>query len=260
MKFLGKFRVLLVLGIIIIIFSSFSAVTDFKKSKGNFVSFTVLNNGTVVVGTTYAITGYNENKEIFSFPVFFNQDYALNTNVDDNIIVYTKGGKFRFTTDGTPLSAQKNSSKSYEEFKNRNVIYTDTNEAYCLTKTSGNFEILKITADGNFLQYAAPQKNSRLNVALVFGFVLILVSVLYSVSVYKNKKKRLEYLENLDFVNEPSEPVEPVDTIKTHYVTYKRKPENLKPTQFVFLPDFKKAFSKPETNRNKHNEKNNKTK
>ncbi len=248
MKFLGKFRVLLVLGIIIIIFSSFSAVTEARKSKGNFVSFAVLNDGTVVVGTTYAISGYKENEEIFSFPVFFKQRYAINTNIDDNIIVYTKNGKFRFATDGTPLSAQKASSENYDNYKNRNLIYIDNNTAFCLTENAGRLEILKITENGKTSEYLAPEKNNKLNSALIIGLILIFVSVIYSILEHNKKKARLEYLENLDFVEDTlEEATQHSNNIKTHYVTYERKSENVQKARSpVFLPDFKKAFSKPE--------------
>ena len=88
----------------------------------DFNGFTVTSDEIVVVGDNTAVTGWKNNKEVFSFKLAFKTDYAISVNQDDNIVIYTENAKFIFAQDGTPLTCENNISINIEEIKNRKII------------------------------------------------------------------------------------------------------------------------------------------
>ena len=196
----------------------------------DFNGFAVTSDGIVIVGDNTAVTGYKDNKKVFSFELAFKNDYALSVNQNNNIVIYAKNTRFVFAQDGTPLTFNECDGTEYEKLKNRKVVTSNNGASYVLTNKLGfRNEIIKIKNGEQSTVY----KTSTVVLLVEFAFWegnLILV-VCFVAGLLDVRKRR--------FLTKT------VKSSDTGNLT--EKPEAIEEEkQKVELPKLLKAFSKPE--------------
>lgn len=195
----------------------------------DFNGFAVTSDDIVVVGDNTAISGWKDNKKVFSFPLSFKSDYALSVNQDDNIVIYTKNARFVFAQYGTPLTFVEYTNENYEELKNRKVI-TNNGASYILTNKLGIINsIIKIENGEQTTVYRTPSTVLFAEFAFWEGNLLLVVCFMAGLLDVRKRRfltKPTDNLENNGLTEKP----EITETVK-------EKTE---------LPKFLKAFQKPE--------------
>jgi len=196
----------------------------------DFNGFAVTSDDIVVVGDNTAISGWKDNKKVFSFPLSFKSDYALSVNQNDNIVIYTKNARFVFTQDGTPLTFAEHTNENYEELKNRKVITTNNGASYVLTNKLGFINsIIKVENGEQTTVYKTPSAVLFAEFAFWEGNLLLVVC--FIAGLLDVRKRRFL--------------AKPTDKYKNNTLT--EKPEIIEPVkEKIELPKFLKAFQKPE--------------
>lgn len=196
----------------------------------DFNGFTVTSDNIVVVGDNTAITGWKDNKKVFSFPLSFKSDYALSVNQDDNIVIYTKNARFVFAQDGTPLTFAERTNENYEELKNRKVITTNNGTSYVLTNKLGFINsIIKVENGEQTTVYKTPSAVLFAEFAFWEGNLLLIVC--FIAGLLDVRKRRFSTNPPDNYINDG----------------LTEKPEIIEPVkEKIELPKFLKAFQKPE--------------
>ncbi len=193
----------------------------------DFNGFAVTSDNIVVVGDNTAISGWKDNKKVFSFKLSFKSDYALSVNQDDNIVIYTKNARFVFTQYGTPLTFAEHTNENYEELKNRKVITTNNGASYVLTNKLGFINsIIKVENGEQTTVYKTPSAVLFAEFAFWEGNLLLVVC--FIAGLLDVRKRR--------FLTKST------DSYENNGLT--EKPEPIK--EKTELPKFLKAFKKPE--------------
>lgn len=193
----------------------------------DFNGFAVTSDEIVVVGDNTAVTGWKNNKEVFSFELAFKTDYAISVNQDDNIVIYTENLKFIFAQDGTPLTCEDNISTNIEEIKNRKIINHRNGSVYYLTNKFGvSNTITKIENKEQTTVYKTPTSVLLAEVAFWEGNLILICSF---IAVLLDVKKRR--------FSADSKKISENESFSQNETAKKPKPE---------LPPFLKAFKKPE--------------
>lgn len=196
----------------------------------DFNGFAVTSDDIVVVGDNTAISGWKDNKKVFSFPLSFKSDYALSVNQDNNIVIYTKNARFVFTQDGTPLTFAEHTNENYEELKNRKVITTNNGASYVLTNKLGFINsIIKVENGEQTTVYKTPSAVLFAEFAFWEGNLLLVVC--FIAGLLDVRKRRFL--------------AKPTDKYKNNALT--EKPEIIETVkEKTELPKFLKAFQKPQ--------------
>ncbi len=196
----------------------------------DFNGFAVTSDDIVVVGDNTAVTGWKDNKKVFSFPLSFKSDYTLSVNQDDNIVIYTKNARFVFTQDGTPLTFAEHTNENFEELKNRKVITTNNGASYVLTNKLGFINsIIKVENGEQTTVYKTPSAVLFAEFAFWEGNLLLVIC--FIAGLLDVRKRRFL--------------AKPTDKYKNNGLT--EKPEIIEPVkEKTELPKFLKAFQKPE--------------
>lgn len=196
----------------------------------DFNGFAVTSDDIVVVGDNTAVTGWKDNKKVFSFELSLKSDYALSVNQNDNIVIYTKNARFTFTQDGTPLTFSENSTENYEELKNRKVVTTNSGASYILTNKLGFINsVIKIENGEQTTVYRTPSAVLFAEFAFWEGNIILVVC--FIAGLLDVRKRR--------FLNKP--------TYSYENNSLTEKPETTEPVkEKIELPKFLKAFQKPE--------------
>lgn len=208
-----------------------------------FNGFTVTNDGVVVIGTNIAITGYVDEKEVFSFPVSYNTPYALSVNQNDNIVVYTNYGKFVFTKEGDLLTFSENHNVNVKELRKRQIIAKSDSTYFVLTNEYGINKVYKIENGEKTLQFRTSPTELIMDFSVIEAAALIVVIFIGGVFAVK-KKKENETPEGLLFDEDGY--IVPRTKRNQNRNKNQKKRESTEPRGFVLFPDFEKAFSKPE--------------
>ncbi len=193
----------------------------------DFNGFAVTSDEIVVVGDNTAVTGWKNNKEVFSFKLAFKTDYAISVNQDDNIVIYTENAKFIFAQDGTPLTCEDNISINVEEIKNRKIINHSNGSVYYLTNRFGvSNTITKIENQEQTTVYKTPSSVLLAEIAFWEGNLILVCSFIAGLLDVKKRRFSSDSKKNIE-----NEGFSQNETAKNP------KPE---------LPAFLKAFKKPE--------------
>lgn len=227
-SYIKRLKPFVILAMILIFMPVVSKAGGLIPSQFN--GFAVTNDGTVIVGNNISITGYKNNKQVFSFPVSFNSNYSLNTNQDDNIVIYTKNARFVFSQDGTPLIVTKNNSVDISEIKKRQIITLNSNTSYVLTNRFGIINtVTKIENGEKTVEYTTPSTEILVELAFWQGNLILIVSS-FAMLLDIRRRRFVPEKTSSEFKNTFSE-------------IENRKSSAKKDFQ---PPKFLKAFSKPE--------------
>ena len=195
-SYIKKIKPYVILSMILILMPVVTKSSGIVPTRFN--GFTVMSNGTVVVGDNANISGWKNNEKLFSFPVTFGVDYALSVNQDDNIVIYTKNARFVLTKDGTPLTFSENNSIDINKLKNRQVIKIDESTSYVRTNSYGLVDSIIRVSDGKqFTEYKTP--TSLILVEFFFwegNLILIVALVAIAFDVKKGAFLYLLQLKN----------------------------------------------------------------
>ena len=194
-----------------------------------FYGFAITSEEVVVIGDNTAVTGFKDNKKIFSFELPLKTNYALSVNQDDNIVIYTKNARFVFSQDGTPLTLSEKNNTNIEELKNRKVITTNNGTSYVLTNDFGFVNtITKVENGKQTIVYKTPTTVLLVEFAFWEGNLLLIICFIAGLlDVRKRRFLVRPVTADNNGLTEKPKPVEPV----------KQKTE---------MPKILKAFQKPE--------------
>lgn len=224
-KYITKLKPFIILSMILIFMPIITKTGGIIPSQFN--GFTVTSEEIVVVGDDTAITGWKNNKQVFSFSPPLTKDYALSVNQDDNIVIYTENAKFVFTQDGTALTFSENNSVNVEELQQRQIITTSNGVSYVLTnRFVVENTITRIENGEKTTVYKTPFSVVFTEFAFWEGtLILIVASFAMLLDIRKRRFVKPKATENTEITNTTTQ----------------------KPKREFELPKFLKAFQKPET-------------
>ena len=227
-KYIRKLKPFIILAMIFIFMPVITKAGGLVPTDFN--GFAVTSDDIIIVGDNTAVTGYKDNKKVFSFELAFKSDYALSINQNNNIVIYTKNARFVFAQDGTPLTYNECDGTEYETLKNRKVVTSNNGASYVLTNKLGFInEIIRIENGEQSTVYKTPTAVLLAEFAFWEGNLILIVC--FVAGLLDVRKRR--------FLTKPAK------NSDTGSLT--EKPEAIeKEKQKVELPKFLKAFSKPE--------------
>lgn len=226
-KYIKKLKPFIILAMILIFMPIVTKAGGIIPSDFN--GFAVTSDEIIVIGDNTAITGWKNNKKVFSFSLPLETDYALSVNQDNNIVIFTKNARLVFAQDGTPLTLSENTSVDIEKLKSRQVITTADGTSYVLTNRFAiENTITKVKNGEKTTVYTTPLSVIFAEFAFWEGNLILIIA---SIAALLDVRKRR-------FVNPK------VNAPENNGITETAEPN---PKKEIELPKFLKAFQKPET-------------